>query len=65
MRPAPGTPALGTQSNGGSSAVDDSNDLIPRPTAAEFRRLVSGSQENIIHAMGIMPQAFDEFKVTF
>ncbi|OAX40206.1 hypothetical protein K503DRAFT_798985 [Rhizopogon vinicolor AM-OR11-026] len=62
MRPAPSTPTSGTQSSGGTTTVDDSGDMIPRPTATDFRRLVSGTQENIIHVMDITPAAFERFK---
>ncbi|KAG0708621.1 hypothetical protein DFH29DRAFT_994048 [Suillus ampliporus] len=54
MKPAP--------SIGWSSANDSGQKVLPRPTPAEFRKLVSGPQENIIHAMDITQPAFEYFK---
>jgi len=64
MKPAP-TGNASMQRQGNESAADDGHRTIPRPTPAEFRRLVSGSQENIIRAMDVSPPAFEEFKVKF
>lgn len=61
MKPAP-TGNASMQRQGNESAADDGHRTIPRPTPAEFRRLVSGSQENIIRAMDVSPPAFEEFK---
>ncbi|KAG2065266.1 hypothetical protein BDR04DRAFT_1161672 [Suillus decipiens] len=50
------------QPQGNESAADSSHHTISRPTPTEFRRLVSGPQENIIRAMDISSPAFEEFK---
>ncbi|KAG1864110.1 hypothetical protein C8R48DRAFT_672821 [Suillus tomentosus] len=51
MKPAPLGSAHRMQHQGNESAAGDSHRTIPRPTPAEFRKLVSGPQENIIRAM--------------
>lgn len=48
--------------NESASTADGGHHTISRPTPAEFRKLVSGPQENIIRAMDISPPAFEEFK---
>ncbi|KAG1737904.1 uncharacterized protein EDB91DRAFT_474335 [Suillus paluster] len=49
-------------SSSGSAAIDVGRQVIPRPPPVEFRRLLSGPQENIIHAMEISHSAFESFK---
>ncbi|KAG2153201.1 hypothetical protein DEU56DRAFT_472313 [Suillus clintonianus] len=55
MKPAPTGSASRTQCH-------DDGQLVPRPTPAEFRKLVSGPQENIIRAMETTQPAFEDFK---
>ncbi|KAG1782016.1 hypothetical protein EV702DRAFT_501866 [Suillus placidus] len=62
MKPAPIDSTSRMQCHGNKSAADDGHFTIPRPMPADFRRLVSGSQENIIHAMDISQPAFEGFK---
>ncbi|KAG1760112.1 hypothetical protein EDD22DRAFT_903021 [Suillus occidentalis] len=62
MKPAPIGSASRMHRPGNESATDDGNGTIPRPTPAEFRRLVSGCQENIIRAMDVSQSVFEDFK---
>ncbi|KAG1890591.1 uncharacterized protein F5891DRAFT_107882 [Suillus fuscotomentosus] len=62
MKPAPLGSAHRMQHQGNESAAGDGHRTIPRPTPAEFHKLVSGPQENIIRAMDVSQPVFEEIK---
>ncbi|KAG2132304.1 uncharacterized protein EDB93DRAFT_910289 [Suillus bovinus] len=62
MKPAPLGSAYRMQPQGNESAADGGHQPISRPTPVEFRRLVSGPQENIIRAMDVSQPVFEDFK---
>lgn len=62
MKPAPIGSASRMQNHSNEAATDGGNCPIPRPTPGDFRRLVSGPQENIIRAMDVSQSVFEDFK---
>ncbi|KAG1746369.1 hypothetical protein EDB19DRAFT_354712 [Suillus lakei] len=62
MKPAPTGSAPRMQHHGNESAADGDQCPVPRPTPGEYRKLVSGPQENIIRAMDVTQPTFEYFK---